>query len=402
MSNVTTGVETPRVGSASAAMLRRAAENDSTLYRPELALVRGNGAYLYDADDREYLDFAAGIGVASVGHANPRLGAAIAEQAARLLVCPQNQVNDVRTEFVADLIALAGAPLQRVFLSNSGTEANEAALKWARAATGRRQVVAAKRGFSGRTLGSLALTWEATYRKPFTPLDADVAFVAFNDLAALEAAVTDETAAVFLEPIQGEGGVHPASAEYLHLARQLTRDRGALLVLDEVQSGVGRSGAFLAAHGYGVAADIVTLAKGLGGGVPIGATLLTDAVARAMPTGGHGTTFGGNPLACAAGAAVLREIAEHDLMSNARVMGERLRAGLTAMASPRVRQVRGVGLMVGLELKQRAAPVVNGLRQSGLLTTMAGATVVRFLPPLMINAAQVDRAVELVAAELAA
>ncbi len=390
------------VGPVTAALLGREERVGSTLYRPEVAFVRGAGAYLYDADGREYLDFMAGIGVASLGHAHPGLSDAIRRQADRLVVCPQSQGNDVRTEFLERLVALAGAPLTRAFLCNSGSEANEAAVKWARAATGRKKVVAAKRGFAGRTLGALSLTWESAYRQPFEPLPNEVEFVAFGDVPALEAALDATTAAFVVEPIQGEGGVHVAPPGYLERARELTAEHGALLVLDEVQCGSGRTGAFLTAHALNVAPDVVTLAKGLAGGVPIGATLMTEAVANAMPRGGHGTTFGGNPLACAAGLAVLDALEREDLLANAATMGERLTAGLRAVASPRVRDVRGRGLMVGMELRERVGPVVKGLRERGLLTVAAGATVVRFLPPLVIGAAEVDRAVEFVAAELRA
>ena len=386
----------------------------SGLFNPAVVFERGEGALLFDEEGREYLDCAAGIGVASVGHANPRVALAVAEQAGRLLVCPPSHGNRVRAEFQRRLVEFAGEPLTRVFLSNSGSEANEAAIKWAFQATGRRRLVAAHRGFAGRTLGSLALTANRAYREPFEPLGPEVTFVPFDDTAALEAAVDERTAAVVLEPVQGEGGIHPASRDYLRSARELTRARGALLVLDEIQCGVGRTGTFLAAHRYGtsqpqgaapagalgVAPDIVTLAKGLAGGVPIGATLMTEEVAAAMPRGGHGSTFGGNPLACAAGLAVLDEIEERDLLANAERMGERLREGLIALDSPRVRAVRGVGLMVGLELRERVGPVIAGLRERGLLTVAAGANVIRFLPPLVIEPAQVDKVVDIVAAEL--
>lgn len=386
----------------------------SGLFNPAVVFERGEGALLFDEEGREYLDCAAGIGVASVGHANPRVALAVAEQAGRLLVCPPSHGNRVRAEFQRRLVEFAGEPLTRVFLSNSGSEANEAAIKWAFQATGRRRLVAAHRGFAGRTLGSLALTANSAYREPFEPLGPEVTFVPFDDTAALEAAVDERTAAVVLEPVQGEGGIHPASRDYLRSARELTRARGALLVLDEIQCGVGRAGTFLASHRYGpsepqgaasagalgVAPDIVTLAKGLAGGVPIGATLMTEEVAAAMPRGGHGSTFGGNPLACAAGLAVLDEIEERDLLANAERMGERLREGLIALDSPRVRAVRGVGLMVGLELRERVGPVIAGLRERGLLTVAAGANVIRFLPPLVIEPAQVDKVVDIVAAEL--
>lgn len=404
-------LQTSSADTASAGVIEREARHAPGLYSQTVAFVRGEGVRLYDDAGRAYLDFMAGIGVASIGHANPRLTAALTRQAERLVVCPQSQANDVRAEFLERLCAVVGAeahvgagtatgPLSRVYLSNSGSEANEAALKWARAATGRRRIVAAKRGFAGRTLGSLALTWEPAYRMPFSPLPNEVEWVSFGDPDELAAAVDDDTAAFVVEPIQGEGGVHPAPDGYLAFAREVTAARGALLVCDEIQCGVGRTGSFLVSGE--ATPDIVTLAKGLAGGVPIGATLMTPAVADAMPRGGHGTTFGGNPLACAAGLAVLAEIEERDLLGNAAAMGGRLMAGLQALVGQRVRQVRGRGLMVGMELRERAAPVVARLRDRGLLTVAAGANVIRFLPPLIVGPADVDEALRIVSAELAA
>jgi LysW-gamma-L-lysine/LysW-L-ornithine aminotransferase len=372
------------------------------LWTQDVAFVRGRGARLWDADGREYLDCMAGIAVASLGHAHPRLVRAIADQAARLVVCPQNLGNDVRAEFLQKLVGLMPTGLSRVFLANSGAEVNEAALKWARVVTGRRRVVAAKRGFSGRTHGVLAMTWEPKYREPFEPLSVPVDFVRYDDVAELEAAVSDETAMIWLEPVQGEGGIHVASRRYLERARELADERGALLAFDEIQCGVGRTGRFLGSQHTGVVPDMVTLAKGLAGGVPIGALVMTDRVATAMPAGGHGTTFGGNPLAAAAALAVLRELVEGDLMAHVRAMGARLRDGLEALGSDRVREVRGLGLMLGLELKEKAAPVIAALREQGVLTINAGATVIRFVPPLVITAAEVDEVVARVGRVLAA
>ena len=382
------------------ALLAREARHGPGLWAPSVAFVRGQGARLWDADGKEYIDCMAGIAVASLGHSHPRLVEAIAEQAGRLIVCPQNLGNDVRAALLEVLVSRMPAGLERVFLANSGAEANEAALKWAVAATGRRRVVAAKRGFAGRTMGALSLTWEPSYREPFAPLPYPVDFVAFNDADELEAAVDDDTAVVWLEPIQGEGGVHVADAHYLHLARELASRHGALLAIDEIQSGVGRTGRFLALEHFGVRPDMVTLAKGLAGGVPIGALVMTEGVASAMPKGGHGTTFGGNPLAAAAALAVLGELEEADLLAHVERVGARLHAGLSGLASPRVRSVRGLGLMLGLELKEKAAPVIERLRELGVLVVAAGATVIRFLPPLVITDDDVDAVVERVARAL--
>jgi LysW-gamma-L-lysine/LysW-L-ornithine aminotransferase len=372
------------------AVIDREARLGPGLWVAPVAFVRGRGARLWDADGTEYLDCLAGIAVASLGHGHPRLAAALAEQAQRLIVCPQNLANDVRAAFLEALAARLPAGLERFFLANSGAEANEAALKWARVATGRRRVVAAERGFAGRTLGALSLTWEPHYREPFEPLPIPVDFVPFNDVEALESAVGDETAAIWLEPVQGEGGVHVAEAAYLERARALADERGALLIVDEIQTGVGRTGRFLALEHFGVIPDVVTLAKGLAGGVPIGAVAMTSAVAGAMPKGGHGTTFGGNPLAAAAGLAVLQEIEAADLLARVERLGARLRAGLESLESPAVVAVRGLGLMLGVELDRPAAPLIEALRAAGVLVTNAGPSVIRFLPPLVIDEADVD------------
>ena len=387
---------------SSAEIIARDAHHNSGLWSPRQAFVRGDGCRIYDADGKAYLDLMAGIAVASLGHAHPALTAAIAEQAGRLLVCPQNLANDTRAEFLEALFALAPAPLNRAFLCSSGSEANEGALKWARAATGRSTFVATKRGFSGRTLGVLPLTWTQAYREPFEPLGHQARFVGYGDVAELDAAVDDDVAAVVLEPVQGEGGIHPADVEFVREARRITRERGALLVFDEIQSGAGRTGRFLAHEHFGVEADVVTMAKGLAGGVPIGAVLMTDEVAAAMPKGGHGTTFGGNPLSAAAGRVVLQQL-RGGLLEHVRTVGEHLRAGLDALAAeePRIREVRGLGLMLGVEMKEKAAPVLAALEARGVLAINAGATVIRFVPPLVISEAEADEAVEALRGALA-
>ena len=376
--------------SPSRAILERDAAHNSGLWQPDIAFVRGEGVKLWDADGNEYLDCMAGIAVASIGHANERLSAALSKQAHTLIVCPQNLGNDTRAMFLERLASVIPAELTRIFLASSGSEINEAALKWARAATGRTRFVAAKRGFSGRTMGALSLTWEPKYREPFAPLRYEADFVRYNQADELEAAIDEETAAVFLEPVQGEGGIHPASQKFLRRARDIAHERGALLIFDEVQSGVGRTGKFLACQHYDVIPDMVTLAKGLGGGVPIAALLMREAVAQSMPKGGHGTTFGGNPLAAAAGLAVLEEFAMRDILAHVKKVGNRLRKGVLAMRLPKVRSVRGVGLFIGIELKQKAAPYIAALRDQGVLTINAGATVIRLVPPLIISEAEVD------------
>ncbi len=383
-------------------LLQREAKHNTGLWQPDVAFVRGEGIFLHDADGRKYYDCMAGIAVASLGHAHPRLVEAISRQAGRLIINSQSLGNDTRTEFLEKLFSLVRPPLQRAFLANSGSEVNEAALKWARVATGRQHFVAARRGFSGRTLGVLSLTWEPKYREPFAPFSTPATFVGYNDVAELEEAVTDQTAAVMLEPIQGEGGVHEASQEFMEAARRITRERGALLILDEIQTGVGRTGRFLASERYGVEPDMVTLAKGLAGGVPIGALLMTDAVCRTMPAGGHGTTFGGSPLAAAAGLAVLDELADNGLMEHVQDVGTYFREQLSQLDPALVTAVRGQGLMLGVELAVPAAPVMAAMRERGILTINAGANVIRMVPPLIITREQIDEIVSLTAESLAA
>ncbi|MDZ7801620.1 MAG: acetylornithine/succinylornithine family transaminase [Trueperaceae bacterium] len=388
--------------SRTASILERDARRNSGLWSPSAAFVRGEGVRLYDADGNTYLDLMAGIAVASLGHAHPDLTRAICEQAGRLTVSPQNLANDVRTDFLEALFELAPAPLARAFLCSSGSEANEAAIKWARTATGRTRFVAFKRGFSGRTLGALPLTWTKAYREPFEPLATQVDFVPYGDAAALEEAVGDETAAVLMEPVQGEGGIHPADEQVVQAARRVTRERGALLIFDEIQSGAGRTGRFLAHEHFGVEADAVTMAKGLGGGVPIGALLMSEEVARSMPKGGHGTTFGGNPLASAAGLAVVNAL-KGGLLAHVREVGEHFRDGLDRLAGeePRIREVRGMGLMLGVELKEKVAPLLDALRARGVLAINAGPTVLRLVPPLVITRGEVDEALEALRGALA-
>lgn len=375
---------------------------DTGVYtKHDLLLVRGQGARVWDAEGNEYIDCVGGYGVANLGHANPEVVAAIKEQAETLLSMPQTLPTPMRGEFYRTLVGLLPQELNRVFPTNSGTEANEAAIKFAWAHTKRRKLVAAMRGFSGRTLGSLSVTWEPKYREPFMPLLGPVEFIPYNDVEALRRAVDEETAAVILEPVQGEGGVRPATREFLEAAREATREKGALLILDEIQTGMGRTGKRFAFEHYGVVPDILTLAKALGGGVPIGAAVMREEVARSMPKGGHGTTFGGNPLAMAAGVAALRYLERTRLWERAAELGPWFMERLREIPSPKIREVRGLGLMVGLELKEKAAPYIERLeKEHRVLTLQAGPTVIRFLPPLVIQKADLERVVEAVRAVL--
>ncbi|MGQ9754172.1 MAG: [LysW]-aminoadipate semialdehyde transaminase LysJ [Thermaceae bacterium] len=384
-------------------LLEAEKELDSGVYnKHDLLIVRGKGARVWDAEGREYIDCVGGYGVANLGHANPEVVEAIKRQAETLISMPQTLPTEARARFYLALTSVLPPELNRVFPTNSGTEANEAALKFARAATGRKKFVAAMRGFSGRTMGSLSVTWEPKYREPFLPLVEPVAFIPYNDVEALDKAVDGDTAAVILEPVQGEGGVRPATREFLEAARRITRERGALLILDEIQTGMGRTGTRFAFERYGIVPDILTLAKALGGGVPLGAAVMRKEVAEKMPKGGHGSTFGGNPLAMAAGVAALEYLEKTRLWEQAERLGAWFVEELRRIDSPKVREVRGLGLLVGIELKEKAAPYIQRLeKEHRVLTLAAGPNVIRFLPPLVIEEEDLARVVEAVRAVLA-
>jgi acetylornithine/LysW-gamma-L-lysine aminotransferase len=365
-------------------------ERQIPLYaKRDIALVRGEGAYLFDADGNKYLDAMSNYGVAVLGHAHPAYTAALAAQALTLTTCHQSFGNDIRARFLAELATVAPAGVERAFISNSGTEAIEAGLKFARAASGKPKIVAAKRGYHGRTFGALSATADKKYRDPFAPLPIPATHVTFNDADALEAAVDDETAAVILEPIQGEGGIHVADREFLTRAREVTRAKGAYLIADEVQSAV-RTGEPFVMPAMGVTPDIVCTAKALANGFPIGLTLVTEAISAAMPPGAHGSTFGGNPFACRAGLETLRVLRQEGLYDRAKGLGAKIIAGIEAIGSPQDRAVRGQGLMIGIEMKQKATPVLRGLQENGVLALPAGNLVIRLLPPLIWEDTQVD------------
>jgi acetylornithine/LysW-gamma-L-lysine aminotransferase len=360
--------------------------------KQELSIVRGRGASLFDADGVEYLDCTSGHGVANLGHAHPKVAAAIAEQASTLITLFESYPNDKRAALMQKMTTLMPG-LERVFFCNSGTEAVEAALKFARISTGRTEVVAAMRAFHGRTLGALSATFNKKYRQGFEPLVPGFSHVPYNKIEALEEAATDETAAVILEAIQGEGGVHPADADYIQAARRICDENGALLIIDEIQSGFGRTGKLFAVQHFDVAPDLLCCAKSLAGGVPMGAVLIGEKVSNLTP-GTHATTFGGNPLSCAAALAALTAIEEEDLAGQAAEKGAYLMDKLRQINSPLIREVRGMGLMVGIELKQKVAPYLKALQGHNILALNAGMTVLRFLPPLVISYEQLDRLVE--------
>ncbi len=362
-----------------------------------LVLTRGEGARIWDAEGNEYIDCTSGHGVANVGHANPAVVEAVTQQIGRLVTAPNGFYNDQRAELLAELVRIAPGDLERAYLCNSGAEAVEGAFKFARLATDRRRIIATMRGFHGRTMGALSATWRKGYRKPFEPLVPGFEFVPYGRLERMEQMVDEETAAVILEVVQGEGGVNPGDGDYLRQVQALCREHGALFIVDEVQTGFGRTGKLFACQHYGLEPDLMCVAKAIAGGVPMGAILLGPRVGD-LPKKVHGSTFGGNALSCAAALATIRFIESEGLPQRAAELGQRLVNGLRAVDSPLIREVRGLGLMVGMQLKGRAgsylaqlAEPVDGL---GVLALTAGSTVMRFLPPLVISEEDIDTVVE--------
>ena len=380
----------------SAAIDREARVHLQVYARQPITLVRGAGCRVWDDAGRSYLDLVAGIAVDVLGHAHPVVADALSEQARTLLTTSNLYYTLPQIELAEALVDRS--PFDRAFFTNSGTEANEAALKLARRHGGERgahEIVSLTSSFHGRTFGSLAATWQPKYQQPFAPLPGGFAQVAVNDIDALRATVTDRTAAILLEPIQGESGIHPLSDDYLLAAREAADAVGALLILDEIQTGVGRTGTFFAFEQTPIVPDVVTLAKGLGGGVPIGAMLVREAAA-AFHVGDHGTTLGGNPLVCAAALATLRAIDDEGLLANARAMGERFAAGLAPLIERDLAvEVRGRGLMIGVEtagpIARRAMAIARD--ELGVLVNATGDTTLRLVPPLVITADEVDEGV---------
>jgi len=357
----------------------------------DLVAVRGQGALLYDEDGTEYIDCVGGIGVASLGHAHPRLVEAIRRQAETLITCPNILYNDQRSKLLEKLIEISPQSLGRAYLCNSGAEAIEAALKFARLHTGRPNFVSAMRGFHGRTMGAVSATYTPKYREAFEPLVPGFTYVPLNRIEKLDAAVDEQTAGVLLELVQGEGGVNPIDADYIAAARELCSERGALLIIDEIQTGFCRTGRFFACNHFDLQPDIMCVAKAMGGGVPIGATLLKPEIQ--LEPGLHGTTFGGNPLACAAALAAIEVYQQHRLDQRAAELGAYFEAGLRADELEQVRSLRRLGLMIGIELKHKVQDKLAELLERRIVALPAGPNVIRMLPPLVIEKAQIDRVV---------
>ncbi len=359
----------------------------------DLTIVRGKDATVWDDQGRAYIDCTSNQGVKTLGYSNPAVADAIAEQARTLINCSEIFYNDKRAAFMEALYAILPPPMKRIFLCNSGTEANEAAIKFARLSTGRANFVAAVRAFHGRTFGSLSATYEPKYREPFQPLVPGFTHVPYNNLEAMRGAVNEQTAAIIIEPVQGEGGVHPATAEYMQGLRELADRTGALLILDEVQTGFGRTGKWFALEHFGIVPDLLALGKAIGGGVPMGALAIHDSVKNLAP-GVHGTTFGGNPLASAAALASLAEMKRLDVPRLAAEKGQYFKERLEEINSPLIREVRGMGLLLGADLKVKTAPVLKALQAEGVLALPAGVSVLRFLPPAVITREQIDTVIE--------
>ena len=362
-----------------------------------LKIVRGSGALVYDDAGREFIDLSGGYGVAIVGHANRRVADAVSEQAHRLITCHGSLYNDARESYLALLSKHLTGDLRRVYFSNSGAEANEAALKFAKKSTGRKKIVAFTGSYHGKTIGALSATWNQKYRKPFEPLVESVHFVPFGNSEKALAAIDDQTAAVIVEPIQGESGIHVSPSGFLQTLRDATRSKGALLIFDEVQSGFGRTGALWACENWKVSPDILTASKGIAGGIPFAFTAVTEPISDVMKAGEHTSTFGGNPVACAAAKAALEFLISEGLLNNARERGEYFTTRLNKLKAehPRtIREIRGMGLMLAAELKIPVKDVIMKGFDQNLVLLYAGLNVLRFLPPLVITTEQIDAVVE--------
>ncbi len=357
-----------------------------------ISIVKGKDAKVWDDEGKEYIDCTSGHGVAGIGHANTRLAEAMYKQAQTLVTCTGSFYNEQRALLMQKLVEITPQGLNKVFLCNSGAESVEAALKFARVSSGKTEFIAAMRGFHGRTMGALSATFTINYRKPFEPLVPGFSFVPYNNYKKLEEKITDNTAAIVLEAVQGEGGVNPGNKEYLQKVQQLCRERGILFIVDEVQTGFGRTGKMFACEHYNLQPDLLCLSKAMAGGFPMGAVVCSDKINISF--GQHGTTFGGNPLACAASLATIDFIQSHNLAQQAAEKGAYFNEKLSRHNLPRIREIRQMGLMIGIELKEKSGPFITKLQEKGVLTIPAGATVLRLLPPLVISYEELDTVVE--------
>ena len=366
----------------------------------EITLVKGDGATVWDDSGKQYIDCTAGAGVANIGHSHPALVEAIHEQAGSLITCAGVFANDVRVRCMEKLISISPPGLDRVYLCNSGAESIEAAIKFSRQSTGRKNVVSAMRGFHGRTLGALSATHRKEYQEPFAPLVPGFLAVPFNRVEAMEKAVDADTAAVILELVQGEGGVRPADPDYVTAVGRICRESGALLIIDEIQTGFCRTGKMFTAEYYDVSPDIFCISKAMAGGIPMGAVLVNRRIQTA--TGTHGTTFGGNPLSCAACLAAIDVMESESLAQRAADLGDEFARRLSSYELKQVREIRQMGLMIGIEIRKKVTPLLRELQELGILALPAGQTVLRLLPPLVITQEQMETVLETVVSVLQA
>ncbi len=365
--------------------------------RKPVTIVHGKGALLYDDLGREYVDCTGAYGACIVGHAHPRVVKAIEDQAEKLIACHGSVYNDARARFTSKLTDILPKGLDRIFLSNSGTEAVECAIKVARKSTGRRKVVAVKGGFHGKTHGALSATWDSKYRKNFEPLVPGFVHIPFDNIEAAKETITNDTAAVLVEPIQGEGGIRVPSKSWMGLLQDLVHDAGGLLVADEIQTGFGRTGKMFASEHLGMQSDILCLGKGVASGLPIGITAATSETMGSLSVGEHTSTFGGNPVVCAAGSATIDVLLDERLVDNAVKVGEYFKAGFMQLMSAHriIREVRGLGLMLAVELRFDVHQIILDALQEGVLMLDAGRNILRFLPPLCIQPQHVDRVLKI-------
>ncbi len=352
-----------------------------------VTIEKGVGAHVWDVDGKEYIDCMGGYGVALVGHQNQRVNNAIKEQLDKIITVHSSLYNKTREEFLKTLIGLAPEGLTQVHLNNSGAEAIEAAIKFARKFTGKKGMVAMKGSYHGKSLGALSLTFGPKYRKPFQPLVEKVSFASFGDIESLRLVIDDDTAFVILEPIQGESGIIVAPEGFLQEVRKLCDEKGILLIFDEIQAGLGRTGRLWACDHWNTSPDILCLAKGIAGGVPMGATLVRPDILSAMNKGEHSSTFGGNPISCAAGIAALKALTEDGLIENSEKMGKIFREGLEKLKEKHtmIREIRGKGLMIGIEMKFEIKDILMALIKDGILMLYSGRNILRILPPLVIS-----------------
>ncbi len=358
-----------------------------------LTFEKGKGMYFLDSKRNKYLDFGSNYGVNIFGYAFPRINRALTNQIAKLINLHGSFANNVRTQASEKLVKICGGKMAKVFFSNSGAEAIEAALKFARLATGKSHFIAMENGYHGKTLGSLSATGGAKYRDPFLPLLWNFTHVPFGDIARLKQAVTKDTAAIITEIVQGEGGIKLADKSFFAELKKLCRENNTLLIVDEIQTGLGRTGTFLACEHYGITPDILCLGKGLAGGIPVGATLVSEEIAQKIPVHIHTTTFGGNPLAVAGIVATLKEFDDKYLLKNIRKNGAYFLSQLKKIKSEKVVEARGIGLMLAIELKENATWLLKALQDENIIAIPAGSNVVRFLPPFIITKKEIDKLV---------